>query len=482
MTHRRWICTVTIVFQSAAGLAAWTGVGHVQPADGVAASRDFAQDAVLTGLIREAIAHRPELAQAQTTARAELERIPQASALPDPVLSGGIQNDGFSGLQIGKTETSWWSLAAAQTLPWFGKRELRRTSQTLAARASEADLDRARLSVQADVERGYLDLLLAHDQLRILDKLEGLWAQAEGLARARYESGQGAQVDILRSQLERGRLMQQRAGLIAEERRRVAILDRAVGRTLDQPIDTPLSLGDLSDPALPDSSEATADLEARSPELRRAELTAKQANTLTSLAQKELYPDLTVSGGVMPRGGQFEPMWQAGVSLTLPLWAGGKQSHAVSEYRLRGEAAQSGAEVIRRALLQRLEERRAVLIALRETNRLYRTGLLVQSEATVSSAMAQYQVGRAPFASVLESLGGYLSDLVGYYESVAAAQRIDIAQRELSLDAVAGSALGGLAGAPMPGTSGMGGAAVSAPPTTVPQPAVGSGATAMPRM
>src|SRR5262249_32194302 len=147
-----------------------------------------------------------------------------------------------------------------------------------------------------------------------------------------------------------------------------------------------------------------------------------------------------------------------------PVWAGSKQSRAVREYRLRGEAAQSGAEAIRRALSQRLEERRAVLGALLQTNRIYRTGLLVQSEATVSSAMAQYQVGRLPFSSVLESLNGYLADLVGYYESVAAAQRIDIAQRELSIDPVAGPDIGNLGGA------------------AVPQPATSSGGTAMPRM
>ena len=122
-----------------------------------------------------------------------------------------------------------------------------------------------------------------------------------------------------------------------------------------------------------------------------------------------------------------------------------------------------------------------MLTALLETNRLYRSGVLIQSDATVSSAMAQYKVGRVPFASVLEALSGYLSDLVGFYESVAATQRIDIAQRELSLDSVAGQALGGLGGASMPGSSGMG--AASAPAgSAAPPPAAGSTSSAMPKM
>ncbi len=268
---------------------------------------------------------------------------------------------------------------------------------------------------------------------------------------------------------------------MAEERRRLAALNRSVGLPLGRPIPTSLSLGDLADPNLPDSSSAEAAVEVQSPELRKARLAADLLGALVSLARKDYYPDLTVIGGVMPRGGAFEPMWQAGVSVPIPLWAASKQSQAVTEYRLRAQAAESGVETVRRLVRQRLEERRAILIALRETNRLYRSGVLIQSDATVSSAMAQYKVGRVPFASVLEALSGHLGDLVGFYESVAAIQRIDIAQREFSLDPVAGTALGGLGGASMPGSSGMG--AASAPAGSAPPPpTAGSTSSAMPRM
>ena len=47
-----------------------------------------------------------------------------------------------------------------------------------------------------------------------------------------------------------------------------------------------------------------------------------------------------------------------------------------------------------------------LLTALLETNRLYRSGVLIQSDATVSSAMAQYKVGKVPFAAVLEAYEG----------------------------------------------------------------------------
>lgn len=466
----RALATVLVV----PALAVCVSLAHAAPGAGLQA------DSLLAALVRDALARRPELAQAEAAARAEQARVPQARALPDPVLSVGVQNDGFDRLRVGEMETSYWSVSAAQTFPWLGKRGLRGRAQALGARQSEADLERARLTVRAEVERAWLDLLLVREQLRILGRLEALWIQAEGMSRARYESGGGAQSDILRAQLERSRLQQQRWALVAEERRRTAVLNRAAGRALDAPLPATGSLADLADPALPDSAAAEADADARSPELRRARLVVEQSAALVSLAKRDFFPDLTLSGGVMPRGGTFDPMWQAGVSLPLPLWAAGKQARAVSEQRLRGEAARGGEESVRRLLRQRLEERRAMLAAQLETNRLYRTGLLVQSEATVSSAMAQYQVGRVPFASVLEALGGHFADLVGYYESIAAAQRLDIAQRELSLDPVPGAAAGGFAAPSMPGGGATGAPAPAA--GAAPAPGAGPTSTAMPRM
>lgn len=439
-------------------------------------------DAVLQGLLKEALDKRPELTQARATIAADLERVPQAGALPDPVLTLGIQNDGFKTIQIGKMEGSFLLVMASQTFPWYGKRGLRADVLTLEARRAQADLERTRLSVRAEVERGYLDLLLVRDQVKLQSRLETLWTQAEGSARARYESGEGAQSDILRAQLERSRLKQRRWALTAEERRRVAILNRLRGRPLDDTVPTDRSLADLADPVLPDTAKASDEAETQSPELAKARLSIEETGALVDLAKKDYFPDLTVSAGLMPRWGQFEWMWQAGLSFSLPVWAGSKQSRAVAEGELRGTAAEAGSETVRRLLRQRVTERVTLLAAILEANELYRSGLLVQSEATVSSTLAQYQVGRVTFASVLEALTGYVADLNGFYESVAAAHRLEIAQREVSLDAVAGAGSGEMGGGGVPGAGGMGGGAAPAAGAPSTQSGETTGSGSMSRM
>ena len=426
-------------------------------------------DPLLRSLIRESLGRRPELLQAQATVRAERERVPQAGALPDPSLTLGIQNDGFRGIQVGKMETSYYQAMITQPLPWPGKRGLRTEVASRQAGLAEARADRARLTVEADVRRAYLELLLVRDQLELLARQEALWEQSEGLARARYEVGSGPQSDLLRAQLQRTRLRQQRLQLEAAERTRLQALNRLRGRDPGEPIPTTVRLADLAEPAVPSLAGAMADAEARSPELAEARISVEQAETRVALANRERYPDLAVSAGVMPRGA-FEPMWTLSLSVGLPVWSGRKQSRAVAESEARRDADGQGAEAVRQVLRLRTEERLALLDAAEGTNRLYRGGLLVQSEGAAESTLSQYRVGRVPFASVLEALDGLVADRAAYLESQAQAQRLAIAQWELSLDEPAGGAPAMGAGGGVPGAGAMGGGAAKGAATTAAAP------------
>ena len=209
-------------------------------------------------------------------------------------------------------------------------------------------------------------------------------------------------------------------------------------------------------------------------------LAGEQADRRVALASRERWPDVTINAGLMPRGGNFPMMWQAGVAINLPIWSAQKQSRVMAENRARGESARDGAEAIRQLLCQRVHERLAVLGAQLEANRLYRSGLLIESDATVSSTLAQYRVGRVSFASVLEALAGYLSDLNGFLDSVATTQNIVIAEQEISLEAP-GSSAASMGGPAMPG-AGATSASVSSGRTAGSSPEADSAGASMSRM
>ncbi len=409
-------------------------------------------DPTLAQLLSEAVEKRPELHQVEAQVRAARERVPQAGALPDPVLQLGIQNDGFNGLMIGEMEGSYVSIMASQSLPFPGKRALRTEVAQLGATAASTQVARARLSIEAEVRRGYLDLLLTRERLMLLNRLQALWKQSADMARIRYETGEGAQSDLLRAQLELNRLRQQQLTLHAEERIRVQTLNRLSGRPLETPLPTTTRVRDVGVPEPGDPEAAVRDALERSPELAERRALMAQAGQQVALARRERLPDFTVSAGVMPRGGDFPPMWQANVGVNLPIFSGSKQNRVVAESSAQAEATARAAETLEQVLRLRVQERLIALAALRDTAAIYRDGLLMQSAATAESTLTQYRVGRASFASVLEANTGIIRDEEDYLRTLVDAQRLAIAQAEVSLEPVAsmgGSAQG--AGS-MPGT------------------------------
>lgn len=406
----------------------------------------FFDDPALQRLVQQSLEATPELAQAQAQARAQKERVGPAGALPDPMLSVGVQNDGFSEWQVGMMETSYYLVAASQTFPWPGKRALRGQLAELDAKSSELTVERVRLSTEAEVRRAYLELLLVTERLVLLEQVEALWQKAAGVARTRYEAGESAQSDVLRSQLELNRLKQRRWSLLAQKAAQTQTLNRLRARPLGESVEQGSALRTKAVPReLPPEQTLAAALE-KSPELRAAHLAQSRGQAALQLAVKGTLPDLTVNAALMPRGGHFEPMWSLSVGAPIPVFAGRKQYREEAQGLEQIASATKAAESLEQVIRLRVEQRRTALEAVRSSIALYQQGLLVQSQATADSTLAQYQVGRVSFASVLEANVGLINDEEGFLQSLAQAHRLAIAEAELSLAPVPM----GLDGAAMP--------------------------------
>jgi len=438
----------------------------------------LASDPAVQSFVDQALKSSHEVGRAEASARAELDRAPQVSSLPDPTLTLGIQNDGFNGIQIGTMETSYWQVILTQPVPWPGKLSARAAAARAQASVASGEAARLRLTTTAEVERAYVDLVLARGQIALLAKLEVLWKEAEVMARTRYEVGQGAQSDLLRAQLERTRLQQRRVALEGEERTRLQAFNRLRVHPLDEPVATPRPLSGFADPVLRAADEAVADAERRSPDLAIAALTVQAAGRRVDSARADWFPDFAVTAGIMPRG-QIEPMWTLQLGITLPIFGGSKQGKAVEESQSRREADLRGEEAVRQLVQLRAQERRTLLSAALQTLEIFRGGILVQSDATVRSTLAQYQVGKVTFPSVLEVLRGLVVDEGGYLDALASAQRLAIADDEVSLAPPDGLSSGGSGGS-MPGAASVSTRGRAGGSGGSPQPAAVPAATGMP--
>jgi outer membrane protein TolC len=153
----------------------------------------------------------------------------------------------------------------------------------------------------------------------------------------------------------------------------------------------------------------------------------------------------------MNRGG-LDPMWQAGVGITLPLYRGRRHA-AVAEAEAGRRAAALQVEAVRAQIRFRTREREAQLRAAERMAAVYADGILPQARLSYEAAIASYQAGKVPFLAVLEALSTLYRDRVDHLRILAAHERIKASIEEASLDATsemppAGAAgMGSLAGA-----------------------------------
>jgi cobalt-zinc-cadmium efflux system outer membrane protein len=388
------------------------------------------EDPVLDALVSEALERNPDLLAAQARLTAAQQRIVQARALPDPMLSVGYTNDGWSP-SLGKQEMTTLAFMASQDLPFPGKRGLRSDIASVDAGQIEQQVARARRRVVADVGRAYYGLLLARELQALVDEQRETWRAIEGVVRARYAVGQGAQQDVLRVQVEQTRVEQSASTQAAEAEIRLAELNRLRARPLDSPVETPkrLALRPLDQPLV----EWVERSRAVSPELANGRLAVERGGLALALAQREYKPDFALQAGYMNRGG-LAPMWQAGVGVTLPVNRS-KRAGAVAEAEAVTRASERIVESVDLQLRYRTQERHARLKVTEKIARLYEQGIIPQDQMSVEAAIASYQTGKLPFVAVLEAQTTLYADRWTRARLLADHARLRVSLEEASLEA-----------------------------------------------
>ena len=406
-----------------------------------------AADPVLQSLVQEALAGNPLLKQAEEELAGARQRPDQARALADPMLSLNYTNDGWEPT-LGSEPMTTLGLTWSQNLPYAGKRRLRGDIAAREADRSAQRLARARLDVVAAVKESYAGLLEARARLDLVATDEGLLRQIDGVVRARYSVGQGAQPDIIRVQIEMTRLEQRRAERVADETVRLAELNALAGRPAGTPVETMARLVRVPVPSSLDG--VLADARDRSPELADARLEIDAACLGVSLAERDYRPDFSVAAGYMNRGG-LPPMWQAGVGVTLPIHRS-RIASGVAEAEASRRAGEQRVAALELQLRARTEERLARLRASERLCELYENGVIPQDLLGVEAALASYRVGAVPFVAVLEALTGLSADRAALVSVLADQARLLARLESASLEADAGGAMP----APSPAAAGMG--------------------------
>ena len=424
-----------------AGLAAQLVLGSV-PARAQVAWPVPVEDPALASLIEEALSKNPDVAAARQAAAAAGQRPAQARSLPNPMFSVGYTNDGWSP-SLGSMDDSNLAFMASQDLPYPGKRGLRGDIASREAGQVDQQAERVGRSITAAVKRAYYGLLLSRHLLDLIRDQEENWKQIEGVARARYAVGQGAQQDVLRVQVEVTRIEQLLAEQEAEAEIRLAELNRLLDRAPNTPLETSARL------ALRPMQRGLDQLfewaTAVSPEVKGAGLGVERASLAVTLAKKEFKPDFSVQTSYMNRGG-LAPMWQAGIGISVPAYRK-RLSAGLAEAEAQLRSSQSAIESVRLQLRFRTQERLTQLKTTERVATLYGEGIVPQDRMSVEAALANYQTGKVPFIAVLEALTTLYNDRATHLRLLANHEQTLASLEEASLDPTSGmvSGAGGMA-------------------------------------
>lgn len=344
----------------------------------------------------------PRVAAARALAHAAQARVSGATRPPDPQLQLGFMNYSLPGLApmstVGMTQ-----LQLMQMLPLGGKLTLAGRAADATAAASSARAEDVSWDLRSQTAMAFYDLYSADRQLEVLRETLRLLRDIEKTAESMYRVGEGRQADVLRAQVEIARMAEDTLRMQAMRLAMVAKLDALLDRDADAGIGTPAL------PRFPDSlpSEAWLDSVAATgrPMIRAGLDEVRAADASERLARKEIWPDLQIGAQYAQRGGDMggtERMGSLMLGASIPVFAKDRQLRMRDEAGAMKQMAVADLAAMRADTRGKIGEAYANLVRARNLARLYRTTVLPQAEATVSSALAAYRVGSVDFMTLLD--------------------------------------------------------------------------------
>jgi len=357
-----------------------------------------------------AVSDNPNLAEVNERYKALLDVPSQVGALPDPMVSLNAMNfptDTFSRDQEPMTQLQ---VGISQVFPFPGKLDLKEEAAEYEATAAGHSVDEVRLQLVKNVKSKWWQLYYLDRALETVKNNQALLRQFITVAQTKYETGKGLQQDVLLAQLELSKLMDQEINLKALRRNQAIKLNIL----MDRPANEAAVLPDQISKSMPDLADENAlylQAESSRPLLKKMESKIQAAQSRLDLAERDFYPDFKLGVTYGDRTGDNPPLIGGArsdflsvmVGVKIPLYAGRKQSKAVS---------QRSSEVLmnRYALI---DEKGMVMAAIssavtdyqkaKQQFSLYGSGIVPQAQQTVQSMLAGYQVSEVDFLNLVRS-------------------------------------------------------------------------------
>jgi outer membrane protein TolC len=381
--------------------------------------------------------HNPALKAAFYNWKAELEKAGYAGALPDPMFTYSYFVENVE-TRVGPQNHRFGLM---QSFPWFGTLGAKKAIATEAANAAYQKYNAEKLRLYYQVKAAYYDYFyLGRDLSLTRDNMELLkfW---ESVARTRYKVALKQHPDVIKAQVELGKLEDRLLSLEEQIRPTKARFHAALntGNSLEIPIPTEIYLEEAQL-----NRDSVIELAiSNNPDISAIQHLMDKEQAGIRLADRSSLPNFTLGVNYIETGEASNPQmdesgkdpWMVNIGINLPIWFG-KNSSRKEEAKSRYNSARQNLVDIRNRIVVHIER---VLFeyedALRKA-RLYRDGLIPKAEQSLNANYAAYQAGETDFLNVLDSQRQLLNFQLIYEKA-----RRNMAKKKAELEMITGSSL-----------------------------------------
>lgn len=386
-----------------------------------------------------ALRENPEIKAALANAEAKAARVPQVTALPDPVLSTKTLPEPIRTAE----GDNFFVLGIRQKFPVPEKLDRAGRIALEAARMALRRLEEARLRVIAGVKRSWYRLYIIDRTTEITRGNQDLLRGLIDVARGQAAAGRRSQDDVLRAQVELSTLESQ---LIELRRQRVgaaAMLNRMLNRTPGSPVNAPAEIDSRTvDLQL---GELIAKAVKVNPKLKRFEHAIERERQAVELARLAYWPDFTLGfewmsmqprdafvapinpqTGMRPRTPQLSEdgsdNWAITFGFNIPLWHQ-KIRAGIREARQRLTASQHEYVAARNGVYFDIEDALSQVQAQRDLADIFQKTIIPQARQAYEVSRASYTAGATDFLLVIDNWQKWLVFTIQHHRALGELER-----------------------------------------------------------
>ena len=368
-------------------------------------------DLTLRRALALALVHNPELKSASWQIRiSEADQL-QASLRPNPEL--GVEAE-----QLGASEGTETTVQLSQLIEMGDKRRKRIRVASLGRDREAMDYEARRLDILTQVNKSFIDVLAARQQLELTERFVELSTRALDAVASRVQAGKDSPVEKIRAQIALSnvniKFAQAKQNLVAARK----TLARLWGS--DKPV-FEKAVGEFDKVASVPSSQDLARLIDNNPDLARWAVEIEQRRAAFELAKAKGTSDITLSGGVQFLEESAETAMVVGLTVALPFFdvnQGGKM-RAANRLAQANEQQKAARMRINIAITK---AHQALSNAFMETTEL-KNNVLQNAQTLLDAAIEGYQQGKFDYLHVLDAQETYFETRLQHLDSLIACHK-----------------------------------------------------------